>query len=176
MGLAAAFAYWLTDDTPQRPTAPQTEPAPPPAASTAPEPKPPAVPVAQRQLPPAAPAPSPEPVAPLPAPAPAAADAGPAEAALRVLAEPKAREHAQLMVLESAKMALKSRDLMKLQRLRTTVRTGGIEQAIAPNDLTAMDIGIECLAQAADAKQRAFEFLEDNPGSPLAESLRIACP
>jgi hypothetical protein len=92
------------------------------------------------------------------------------------LAEPKMREHAQLMVIESAKMALKSSDLMKLQRLRTTVRSEGIDQAIAANDLTAIDIGIECLARAPDAKQRAFEFLEDNAGSPLAESLRAACP
>jgi hypothetical protein len=123
------------------------------------------------------PAPTPAPTAaPVPAPAAVAPEAGPAEAAMKVLADPKMREHAQLMVTESAKMALKKRDLMQLHRLRETVRNEGIEQAISANDLQAMDLGIECLSRARDAKQRIADFLDENPGSPLAEQLREACP
>jgi hypothetical protein len=171
MGLAAGIAYLLSDDSPtSAPTEPV--PVPEPAAAPAPTAKPVApapAPIAQPQLAPPAPAPS-APSAPVEQP-----EAGPAQAMMERFKEPKMREHAQLMVLESAKMELKNGNLAQLQRLRTTLRQEGIDQVVAASDLTAIDIGIECLARTADAKTRAFEFLEDNPSSPLAESLRAAC-
>jgi hypothetical protein len=92
------------------------------------------------------------------------------------LKEPKMREHAQKMVTESAKLTMRNRDLMQLTRLRTTLSEQGIEQVIAPADLTAIDLGIQCLSQAGGAKERVNDFLDENPGSPLAESLRSVCP
>ncbi len=92
------------------------------------------------------------------------------------LSDPKMREHAQKMVTESAKHAMRNRDLMQLTRLRTTLSEQGIEQVIAPADLTAMDLGIQCLSQAGGAKERVNDFLDEHASSPFAESLRSACP
>jgi hypothetical protein len=173
MGLAGGIAYLLSGDAPTpAPSEPAAEPEP--AAAPAPSAKPVApapAPIAQQKL-----VPAPAPATPAPAaPALEQPEAGHAQAMMERLKEPKMREHAQLMVVEGAKMALKNGDLPQLQKLRTTIRQEGIEQVIAAGDLTAIDIGIECLARTADAKARAFEFLEDNPSSPMAESLRAAC-
>jgi hypothetical protein len=137
-------------------------------------------------------APPPEPVRPVPpkqppaAPPPASAPgAAPAAASPRPqvdagaagdrFQDPKIREHAQLMVTETARVALQKRDLEQLRRLRDATRQGGIEQVIAPGDLQAIDIGLDCLVRAGGFRARADDFLEDNPSSVLAEALRGAC-
>jgi hypothetical protein len=71
---------------------------------------------------------------------------------------------------------MRNRDLMQLTRLRTTLSEQGIEQVLAPADLTAIDLGMQCLSQAAGAKERVNDFLDENAGSPFTESLRTACP
>jgi hypothetical protein len=86
------------------------------------------------------------------------------------------REHAQKMVIESVKMTLKNRDLMQLTRLRSTISEQAMDQVLAPADVTAIDLAMQCLSSAGGAKERIAEFLDENPSSPLAESLRSACP
>lgn len=168
MGLAAAIAYWLSNEAP--PAQPVNEPEPAPVAAptpVTPAPRAEAPKVAQPSAlpPPAATAPAappqqrPNPSANLPA----------------ALQDPKVLDHAKLMVVESAKLYLHNSDLANLMHLRSTLREQGIEPALAPADLTGIEIGIECLQQTAEAKSRAFEFLEDNAGSPLADGLRFAC-
>jgi hypothetical protein len=178
MGLAAVVAYSLSDDSPPKITPAQPDPVPvSPPVAVAPKP------VERAQVrPPEPPPPSaPPPSAPPPAPAPpgetptAEVVPDPARAMIERFKDPAAREHAQLMVIESAKMTLKTRDLAQLQKLRDTLRVEGIEQVIPANDLAAIDVGIACLAQGAEAKQRAFEFIEDNPSSAMNEGLRSAC-
>jgi hypothetical protein len=174
MGLAAVVAYSLSDDSPPKPIAPaQPEPVPvSPPVAIAPKP------VERAQVRPPEPPPSaPPPAAPAPPGETPTAEVvpDPARAMIERFKDPAAREHAQLMVIESAKMTLKTRDLAQLQKLRDTLRVEGIEQVIPANDLAAIDVGIACLAQGAEAKQRAFEFIEDNPSSAMNEGLRSAC-
>jgi hypothetical protein len=184
MGLAAVLTYSLSDDEPPKPAPVVNEPTAP--VATAPPMVPPAAPVAAWQPPPPAPAPAqPPPVAaPVPeAPPPRGPDpvtgvpeAGHAAAMLERLKEPKMREHAQKMVVESVKMTLNNRDLMQLTRLRTTIADQAMDQVLAPADVTAIDLGMQCLSGARGAKERIAEFVDENPSSPLAESLRSACP
>lgn len=170
MGLAAAIAYWLSDESPS--AAPASEPA-----NAPPEPAPIAAP---------APAPVPRAEAPKPvqpnAPPPTAASAPVVQAPQQPVAnlppqlqDPKVLEHAKLMVVESAKLYMHNSDLANLMHLRATLREQGIEPAMPAADLTAIDVGVECLQQTTDAKTRASDFLEDNPSSPLADGLRFAC-
>ncbi len=95
---------------------------------------------------------------------------------LERLADPKMRDHAQKMVIESVKLALSKRDIMQLTRLRTTLSEQAIDQILAPADVTALDLGMQCLSGAGGAKERIADFLDEHPSSPLAESLRGACP
>lgn len=177
MALAAVLAYTLSDGDPPRPAAPAPEPITPGLPPAAPVARPPTIAAAPPPQP-ATPAPTPPVVTPTPAPAPSAdgiPEGGHAAAAMERLSDPKMREHAQKMVTESAKLAMKNHDLMQLTRLRTTLSEQGIEQVIAPADLTAIDLGMQCLSQAGGVKDRVTDFLDENATSPFAESLRSAC-
>jgi hypothetical protein len=89
--------------------------------------------------------------------------------------DPKIREHAQLISIESARAAMKLRKLEQLQRLRESLRDERIAHVIAPSDLEAMDVGIDCLARASGFRQHAEDFLDDHPASALAASVREVC-
>lgn len=185
MGLAAVLTYALSEDEPappapvvNEPVAPVAAPAPTPAPapSPAPEPQPPPPAAAPTPPPPAA-GHVPEPPAPPGTdPVTGVPEGGHAAAMLERLAEPKMREHAQKMVIESVKLAVKNRDLMQLTRLRTTLGEQAIDQVLPAADVTAIDLATQCLSNASGAKERTADFLDENPSSPLAESLRSACP
>jgi len=186
MGLAAVLTYAISDDEPAQPApavseptpvaAPAPAPSPAPSPAAAPPPQPPPVPAAAAPAPPVA-AQVPEPAAPPGTdPVTGVPEAGHAAAMLERLAEPKMREHAQKMVIESVKMALKNRDIMQLTRLRTTLTEQAIDQILPPADVAALDLGMQCLSGAGNAKERVADFLDEHPSSPLAESLRGVCP
>jgi hypothetical protein len=178
MGLAAALAYLLSDKQAAPGPAPgsgEPDPGPPVAAAPVPPPRraPPRVAAPPLPVPAAVP---PRPVSPPAAPT---AQIDPntqhAQAMLERFKEPALREHAQLMVVENAKFALGKRKVAQLKQLQNTLRAEGLDQIVSPDDATAIDIGVECLTQGGNGRQRAADFIEDNPSSPLAESLHSAC-
>jgi type IV secretory pathway VirB10-like protein len=89
--------------------------------------------------------------------------------------DPKIREHAQLISIETARMAMKQRNLEHLRRLRESLRDQRIANVIPASDLEAMDVGIDCLARASGFRQHADDFLDDHPSSELAASVREVC-
>lgn len=109
------------------------------------------------------------------APSAAAARNAPAPTTAETFQDPKIREHAQLMSLETARAAMKQRNLEQLRHLRDSLRDQRVAGVIPPSDLEAMDVGIDCLARASGFRQHADDFLDDNPSSELAASVREVC-
>jgi type IV secretory pathway VirB10-like protein len=168
--LAVIFAYLMTGGEAQEsepaaapsPYAASPETRPIPASPTKPAPA--AAPAAREgQAPPAAAQPA------------AARPAPDASTTAETFQDPKIREHAQLISIESARAAMKQRNLDQLRRLRESLRDERLAGVIAPNDLEAMDVGIDCLARASGFRQHADDFLDDHPASPLAASVREVC-
>jgi hypothetical protein len=163
--LAVIFAYLMTGGE-----AHETQPA---AAASpyaaSPEPQP-IAPAPTKVAPPASPTPRETPATPRAA-VPAAPDATTAES----FEDPKIREHAQLMSIETARAAMKQRKLAQLRQLRESLRDERLAGVIPASDLEAMEVGIDCLARASGFRQHAEDFLDDHPASALAASVREAC-
>lgn len=171
MAGVAAIVFFLTREEAEKP---RSTPEP---AAPAPVREPPAE--AQPEPSAVAPAPS-EPQA---APPPVADDVDAASAAQDAqpgapdagLISPELRRHALLMIPPTLLQAVENENLTHVRALRDQLAARRADNILTAADFEALDLIIECMEHAPDAREEGRDFLEFGATTIVRDALKRAC-
>jgi hypothetical protein len=138
---------------------------------------------------PAAPAPGPAPTAPLElAQQPALPEAALAAAALAGQPEagppavidataftPEVREHALKMIPLTVLQAVEQENLAHVRSLRDQLSARAADGLLSRSDLEALDLVVECMEHAPEARDEGRDFLQFGAATIMREALKRAC-
>lgn len=88
---------------------------------------------------------------------------------------PEAREHGRAMLLHTLLAVVDKQDVEQARWLRKQLDDGRARGVIPQADIEAVDLVIDCLAHAPDAREEARDFLQFAPPPTLAPAVRRAC-
>jgi hypothetical protein len=88
---------------------------------------------------------------------------------------PELRRHAQLMIPGVLLHAIEEGNLEHVRTMRDQLQAKRADGYMSNNDFEALDLVIDCLERAPDARDEAKDFLQFGSASILTEALKRAC-
>jgi hypothetical protein len=88
---------------------------------------------------------------------------------------PELRRHAQLMIPGVLLHAIEEGNLEHVRTMRDQLQAKRADGYMSNNDFEALDLVIDCLERAPDARDEAKDFLQFGSATILGEALKRAC-
>jgi hypothetical protein len=88
---------------------------------------------------------------------------------------PEIKLHAQKLVPPTVLQAVEQGNLAHVRSLRDQLSARASEGLLAPSDLEALDLVVECMENATDAREEARDLLQFGSATILSEALKAAC-
>ena len=88
---------------------------------------------------------------------------------------PELRRHAQLMIPGVLVHAIEEGNLEHVRTMRDQLQAKRADGYMSTNDFEALDLVINCMERAPDARDEAKDFLQFGSASIISEALKRAC-